>query len=160
MSQSDSAHDPKQYPPPEGLIHVDPGDPGHPRPVVGSALMERPVKGVQRPGVVVLAACILAGAAGSARAESRGELLYSTHCIACHTTQVHWRDKKLATDWNSLKVQVRRWQAVAALGWSEEDVLDVTRHLNERFYGFTPTSNSLGVLVPAVGDGRERIGSN
>ena len=25
---------------------------------------------------------------------SRGELLYTTHCIACHSTQVHWRDKR------------------------------------------------------------------
>jgi len=33
---------------------------------------------------------------------SRGELLYSTHCIACHTAQVHWRDKKQATDWELL----------------------------------------------------------
>lgn len=24
---------------------------------------------------------------------SRGELLYSTHCIACHSTQIHWREK-------------------------------------------------------------------
>ncbi|RZL92736.1 MAG: cytochrome C [Variovorax sp.] len=124
----------------------------------GRAMTQAPSKRVH-PGAVVLAACILAGVVGSARAESRGELLYSTHCIACHTAQVHWREKKLATDWNSLKLQVRRWQAVAALGWSEEDVVDVTRHLNERFYGFKPGSNSLGVLMPAVGDGRDRFGS-
>lgn len=28
----------------------------------------------------------------------RGELLYATHCIACHSDKVHWRDKKLVTD--------------------------------------------------------------
>ncbi len=27
------------------------------------------------------------------RDASRGELLYSTNCIACHSAQVHWRDK-------------------------------------------------------------------
>ena len=117
-----------------------------------------PRRSGRRAAAVILGACILAGAVGATRAESRGELLYATHCIACHTTQVHWRDKKLATDWNSLKLQVRRWQAVAALEWSEEDVLDVTRHLNERFYGFTPASNALGMLMPAVDDGRGRIG--
>ena len=68
---------------------------------------------------------------------SRGELLYSTHCIACHTAQVHWRDKKQATDWDSLKKQVRRWQAADMLQWNEDDITEVTRHLNDSYYHFT-----------------------
>jgi mono/diheme cytochrome c family protein len=114
--------------------------------------------GMGRPASALLAACMLAGALActpAASAQSRGELLYATHCIACHTTQVHWRDKKLATDWNSLKLQVRRWQAVAALDWSEDDVLEVTRHLNDSFYGFTPASNTVGLLVPAAHGSRD-----
>ncbi|CAN7701861.1 cytochrome C [Variovorax sp. LjRoot290] len=115
------------------------------------------------PASALLAACVLAGAlacAPTASAQSRGELLYATHCIACHTTQVHWRDRKLATDWNSLKLQVRRWQAVAALDWSKQDVLEVTRHLNDSFYGFKPPSNTVGVLVPAAHRSRNRPASN
>lgn len=27
----------------------------------------------------------------------RGQLLYSLHCVSCHDTEVHWREKKLAT---------------------------------------------------------------
>jgi mono/diheme cytochrome c family protein len=98
-----------------------------------------------------LAAFILAGAAvfsASAGAQSRGELLYTTHCIACHTTQVHWRDQRLATDWNSLQTQVARWQAVGSLNWSEEDIVAVTRHLNERFYGFKSPAGAAVVLTP------------
>ena len=68
--------------------------------------------------------------------EIRGELLYSTHCNACHTSKVHWREKKLATGWSSLKAQVRRWQANAELGWSEEEITDVTRYLNAVYYHF------------------------
>ena len=68
---------------------------------------------------------------------SRGELLYSTHCIACHTAQVHWRDKKQATDWDSLEKQVRRWQAAGMLQWNEDDINEVTRHLNDSYYHFT-----------------------
>ena len=67
-------------------------------------------------------------------AQSRGELLYSTHCIACHTEQVHWRERKLVTDWASLRAQVWRWQADAALGWNDDDVAEVARYLNEEFY--------------------------
>jgi hypothetical protein len=67
---------------------------------------------------------------------SRGELLYSTHCIACHTARVHWRDKKQATDWDSLEKQVRRWQAAGMLQWNEDDINEVTRHLNDSYYHF------------------------
>ena len=91
-------------------------------------------------GVLVSA---LALALPAQAAESRGELLYSTHCIACHTAQGHWRDGKLATNWSSLRVEVRRWQATAMLQWSEEDVLDVTRYLNDAFYRFPQTSGPL-----------------
>jgi mono/diheme cytochrome c family protein len=70
---------------------------------------------------------------------SRGELLYSTHCIACHTAQMHWRDRKQATDWDSLEKQVRRWQAAALLQWNEDDIHEVARHLNDSYYRFTRT---------------------
>ena len=87
---------------------------------------------------VLVSALVLAAPARAA--ESRGELLYSTHCIACHTSQGHWRDGKLATNWSSLRAEVRRWQATAMLQWSEEDVLDVTRYLNDTFYRFPASS--------------------
>jgi mono/diheme cytochrome c family protein len=87
------------------------------------------------PRIGLLATSVLAIAL-SARAESRGELLYSTHCIACHTSQAHWRDKRIATDRSSLEAEVRRWQATAMLRWSEDDIADVTRYLNDTFYRF------------------------
>ncbi len=83
-----------------------------------------------------------------AAAETRGELLYSLHCITCHTVQIHWRDEKLATDWLSLRYQVRRWESAAQLGWSEADILDVTRYLNESVYRFSPSQEPLGELLP------------
>jgi mono/diheme cytochrome c family protein len=67
---------------------------------------------------------------------SRGELLYSTHCIGCHTAQKHWRDKKQVTDWDSLEQQVRRWQAAVMLEWNEDDIHEVARHLNDSYYHF------------------------
>jgi cytochrome c553 len=67
---------------------------------------------------------------------SRGELLYSTHCIACHTQQVHWREQKLVTDWASLDGQVRRWARNTGLSWSDDDVVEVARYLNALHYRF------------------------
>ena len=71
-----------------------------------------------------------------AQAPSRGELLYATHCIACHTTEVHWRDRRLATDFASLVAQVGRWQKNTGLDWSSEEVYDVVRYLNSTIYRF------------------------
>jgi mono/diheme cytochrome c family protein len=91
------------------------------------------------PGTSLLAASVLVSAlafAAPAKAQSRGELLYSTHCIACHTSQMHWRDNKMATDWNSLEAQVRRWQAANMLQWNEDDIGEVTRYLNDSYYHF------------------------
>lgn len=66
----------------------------------------------------------------------RGELLYSTHCVACHDTQVHWRDKKLVRDWRSLQAEVRRWQGISALRWSDDDIAVVARYLNALHYRY------------------------
>lgn len=67
---------------------------------------------------------------------TRGELLYSTHCIACHSAQVHWRNKKLASDWVSLQAEVRRWQKFSNLEWSNDDVESTARYLNSLYYHY------------------------
>jgi mono/diheme cytochrome c family protein len=72
--------------------------------------------------------------------ETRGQLLYSTHCSACHTSQVHWREQKLVRDWRSLVAQVRRWQSISGLNWSEDEIVDVAHHLNTVYYGFKNTA--------------------
>ena len=83
-------------------------------------------------GVLTILAAI--AQAQSPPESSRGDLLYTTHCVACHTTEVHWREKKLVSDWASLNAQVERWQKNAKLGWSGEDVDAVARHLNGAYY--------------------------
>lgn len=94
---------------------------------------------IQKWIAVYMLACL--GGFGLAQAQtkddtSRGELLYSTHCISCHSTQIHWRDQKVAKNWASLKAEVGRWQSASGLGWSEEDVTDVARYLNALHYRF------------------------
>jgi len=101
---------------------------------------------IKRSLLACLAACALPAAlAQPAAPAARGELLYSTHCIACHTTQIHWRQKKLATDWASLEAQIRRWAGNAGLGWSDEEIADVARYLNAVHYRFeTPSVTGQG----------------
>lgn len=79
--------------------------------------------------------------------ETRGELLYTTHCVTCHTTQMHWRANRMATDWGSLTAQVRRWQGNAGLQWSDADINEVARHLNNTIYRFPQPGDQLGLAA-------------
>lgn len=91
--------------------------------------------------VGVVALLLASGVAGQAPRtnDARGDLLYSTYCIGCHTTQMHWRDDKLATDWTSLTNQVRRWQSNAGLALTDDDIDAIARYLNRLYYHFPTT---------------------
>ncbi|MES2975870.1 MAG: cytochrome C [Pseudomonadota bacterium] len=99
------------------------------------------------PVLIALACASPFSSAQTAPAESRGQLLYNTHCIACHTTQMHWREGRLASDWGSLKVQVRRWQGNAGLQWGDADIVEVSRHLNDTIYKFPQTADRVSMAV-------------
>jgi mono/diheme cytochrome c family protein len=103
---------------------------------------------------LVMAMALLGSAAAHAQAApapSRGQLLYSTHCISCHSTQMHWRNERQAQDWDTLKLQVGRWQGNAGLQWGDADIVEVARHLNETIYHFPQTGDRVSVAVPRPG---------
>ena len=107
--------------------------------------------------LAALAVCLAASAPALAQPRpeyQRGEQLYEAKCNGCHNQQVHWRVNKLATDWSSLKFQVRRWQDNAGLGWREDDVIAVAQYLNLRFY-FYPVAPDKALFgrAPAVATG-------
>lgn len=93
----------------------------------------------------------LASAQTQTQTQTRGALLYATHCVACHSEQLHWRDKKQVVDWASLKAQVQLWQATGMLGWTEDDVQQVSRYLNDTYYRMTApeTLGAVALSLPA-----------
>jgi mono/diheme cytochrome c family protein len=98
-----------------------------------------------------LACAVFAGFSTLASAQTtpnqtRGELLYSTHCVTCHTTQMHWRNDRQAFDWDSLKFQVRRWQGNAGLAWNDADIAEVARYLNETIYQYPQVNDRVGLV--------------
>ncbi len=103
---------------------------------------------MQLPLLITLACASAVSHSQGAPAETRGQLLYSTHCIGCHTTQMHWREGRLASDWDSLKVQVRRWQGNAGLQWGDADIAEVSRHLNDTIYKFPQTADRVSMAIP------------
>jgi hypothetical protein len=75
---------------------------------------------------------------------TRGQMLYNTHCIECHSVQIHWRETHKAQDWESLVKWVTHWQATLELQWADSDIAAVARHLNENIYGFAMPSQQAG----------------
>lgn len=92
----------------------------------------------------------LAAHAQKAPAPGRGELLYATHCIACHTSQMHWRDNRRAHDWESLRAQVRLWQGNTGLQWDEADIAEVAGYLNDTIYRYPRTAGSVELGSPGA----------
>jgi len=90
------------------------------------------------PSKRLLPLLLIACAAGAQAHDtpSRGQLLYTTHCLECHTTQMHWRDKRQAHDWDSLRLLVRHWQGESRLQWTEDDIDAVSLYLNDSVYRF------------------------
>jgi mono/diheme cytochrome c family protein len=84
-------------------------------------------------------------------AQTRGELLYATHCLTCHTSQMHWRNNRRAYDWDSLKAQVRVWQGNAGLQWGEADIAEVAGYLNNTVYQYPQTANRVGLISGSSG---------
>lgn len=67
-------------------------------------------------------------------AASRGKLLYENHCLGCHESVVHVRERRQVKSLTELQAQVARWSAYQNLRWNKEDVGEVVRYLNERHY--------------------------
>jgi hypothetical protein len=61
---------------------------------------------------------------------------------------MHWCNQRLARDWVTLKAQVRFWQEVVILDWSEADIEDVARDLNDTIYQFPRQVGKLGAATP------------
>jgi mono/diheme cytochrome c family protein len=91
------------------------------------------------PLLTPLLLALAAAASGGAQAQTpqsptRGQMLYDTHCVTCHSVQLHWRQSSVVRNWQDLRDQVTRWQASANLGWSQDDIAQVARHLNDTIY--------------------------
>jgi mono/diheme cytochrome c family protein len=77
----------------------------------------------------------LSGAQAAVDAE-RGKILYETRCSACHASSVHQRSARKAKSFGGVRVQVVRWSTEVGGSWSGDEIDDVTRYLNQRYYRF------------------------
>lgn len=87
-------------------------------------------------GAAVLLLAGVAAPAVPAEGFDRGRALYETRCSACHDRSVHRRESRIATDFETLRRQVERWNENAGGEWRTEEIDQVTAYLNERYYKF------------------------
>lgn len=66
----------------------------------------------------------------------RGQLLYETHCNACHDTSVHGRNPRKAESIDKIKYFVARWSKELNLKWEQSDIDAVTDYVNSRYYQY------------------------
>ena len=68
---------------------------------------------------------------------SRGKLLYENHCMVCHTSVVHVREKRQADSISEIYSWVSRWSTERKLEWQRTEIEAVVEYLNSRYYKFT-----------------------
>jgi cytochrome c len=88
---------------------------------------------------LVVAVCTSLGQAAPLPAEAvdRGQALYENHCVTCHDATVHTRDSRRVQNRGDLQLYVSTWSYHAQLGWSREEIIDVTDYLDRSYYRFT-----------------------
>ena len=69
--------------------------------------------------------------------QPRGEMLYSNHCLDCHESIVHIREKRSAKNLDALRSAVTRWSQQLELKWSSREIEDVVLYLNLRYYHYS-----------------------
>jgi hypothetical protein len=69
-------------------------------------------------------------------APERGQLLYENHCLSCHASVVHIRDRHRAGSLVEVREWTRYWARELRLPWSEEEIDDVSHYLDARYYRY------------------------
>ena len=66
----------------------------------------------------------------------RGKLLYENHCRSCHAADVHERESRKVSSFVELSKVTIQWQYHLKLNWRIDEVRQVMKYLNERYYHF------------------------
>jgi len=94
-------------------------------------------QGVAAGGLAVLV--MASGLTPVAAAEfDRGRALYENHCRVCHEDWAHTGEGRRVNSLEGLRARVSSWSVHSGLQWDTEEIEDVTRYLNRRFYQLTP----------------------
>jgi mono/diheme cytochrome c family protein len=105
------------------------------REVVAAMRSLRARDGLRRAAVAVTLWLVCAPA--PAQDFDPGRALYEHHCASCHADWVHTREARKVTTLHELRARVAAWSVHAGLQWTTDEVDEVTRYINRRFYQLT-----------------------
>ena len=67
----------------------------------------------------------------------RGLALYELRCGECHSVSVHGRPHRAARNYEDVRGYVTYFSSYLGGYWRPDDISDVTKYLNDNYYGFT-----------------------
>lgn len=67
---------------------------------------------------------------------NRGKTLTEQNCIKCHGSEVYSREDRRVSSLSGLHKQVRRCEQMLGLTWFDDDIKNVSGHLNQEYYKF------------------------
>ena len=88
-----------------------------------------------RPASLVVAAFAASSLSVDAQETvQRGQELYATQCLSCHTERLHQREKSKIRTLADLRAEVTRWSRETKQRFSAEDIEDAVRDLDLSHY--------------------------
>ena len=67
---------------------------------------------------------------------NRGKTLTEKNCVRCHGSDVYTRENRRVSSLSGLHKQVRRCEQMLGLAWFDDDINNVSGHLNQEYYKF------------------------
>lgn len=87
--------------------------------------------------LITLAGLLISGTSMAAGNNANGKKLFTaSKCNQCHGTEVFTRADRKVTDLSALEAQVRRCDSNLNTNWFDDEIIDVTAHLNKQYYKF------------------------
>ncbi len=87
--------------------------------------------------ILTLAGLLISGSSMAAGNAGNGKKLFTgSKCNQCHGTEVFTRADRKVTSLSKLEAQVRRCDSNLNTNWFDDEIIDVTAHLNKQYYKF------------------------
>ena len=84
-----------------------------------------------------LAGLLISGATMADGDVANGKKLFkASNCNRCHGTEVFTRKDRKIKNLAALESQVRRCDSQLNTNWFDDEIIDVTAHLNKQYYKF------------------------
>ena len=87
--------------------------------------------------LLTLAGLLFSGSSMAAGNAANGEALFTaSKCNQCHGTDIFTKPTRKVTSLDQLEAQVRRCDSNLNTNWFDDEIIDVTAHLNKQYYKF------------------------